>query len=269
MSLKFETEDLIKIEIPTDKHPQPQSDFSLRNVHNVEVNVIFRDHKTRLLECIADADFVVGCVAWLTDYDILDALAEKSGVSIIVQKEDFLRPDGDVSKKTLRKKYDQLPQIGGRVVVGGLISSLSTLGDPKIQSVRCVGNHNRDRNPSFSRMHNKFLIFMNYLSEDELNNYALQKTFEFMKDKNIQIFDGEVFEVFRRAITVIPSENSFVWTGSYNLSYNATKSFENSVILRHLDIVQAYWKEWQQITALSEPLNWDSVWCEPEWRIGT
>lgn len=269
MSLKPETEDLTKIAIPTDEHPQPQSDFSLRNVHNVEVNIIFRDHKKRLLECIADADFVVGCVAWLTDYDILGALAEKSGVSIIVQKEDFLRPDGDVSKKTLRNKYNQLPQICARFAVDGLISSLSISDDPTIQGVRCVGNHNRDRNPSFPRMHNKFLIFMNYLSEDELNNYALQRTFEFMKDENIQIFDGGMFEAFRRAIIVTPSENSFVWTGSYNLSYNATKSFENSVILRHPDIVQAYWKEWQQITALSEPLNWDSVWCEPEWRIGT
>ena len=34
-------------------------------------------------------------------------------------------------------------------------------------------------------------------------------------------------------------------------------------------IAQAYYNEWNQLAALSEPLDWDSEWCHPEWRIGT
>ena len=34
-------------------------------------------------------------------------------------------------------------------------------------------------------------------------------------------------------------------------------------------IVQAYYQEWGQVFALSEPLDWESEWVEPEYRIGT
>lgn len=54
---------------------------------------MFRNLKEELIACIKNADFVFGCVAWLTDFDVLAALAEKQGVNIAVQKEDFLRPD--------------------------------------------------------------------------------------------------------------------------------------------------------------------------------
>ena len=60
-----------------------------------------------------------------------------------------------------------------------------------------------------------------------------------------------------------------VWTGSFNFTNNAERSFENAVVLEEPSIVQAYFKEFQQIAALSEPLDWESEWVEPEWRIGT
>ena len=52
-------------------------------------------------------------MAWLTSFPILDALAQKAGVSLVVQ-EDFLRPDVGVAprmcswKRELRQKYEQL-----------------------------------------------------------------------------------------------------------------------------------------------------------------
>lgn len=60
-----------------------------------------------------------------------------------------------------------------------------------------------------------------------------------------------------------------VWTGSYNITFNAQKSFENAVILRDQDIAAAYAREWAQILALSEPLDWEAGWCVSEYRIGT
>jgi hypothetical protein len=60
-----------------------------------------------------------------------------------------------------------------------------------------------------------------------------------------------------------------VWTGSYNFSYTASLSFENAIVTTRQKIVDAYYKEWAQVVALSEPLNWSRAWAEPEWRIGT
>ena len=53
------------------------------------------------------------------------------------------------------------------------------------------------------------------------------------------------------------------------LSNTATKSLENTVIIHSKKVAQAYFNEWAQITALSEPLDWESEWSAPEWRIGT
>lgn len=59
-----------------------------------------------------------------------------------------------------------------------------------------------------------------------------------------------------------------VWTGSFNFSKTATQSFENALYILEPSIVQAYFSEWSQLTALSEPLNWESVSIFPEWMIG-
>lgn len=48
--------------------------------------------ETALISQIAQCDMACGCVAWLTNENILKALG-KVQTSLIVQKEDFLRPD--------------------------------------------------------------------------------------------------------------------------------------------------------------------------------
>ena len=60
-----------------------------------------------------------------------------------------------------------------------------------------------------------------------------------------------------------------VWTGSFNLTETAEKSLENALLIKNPKIVEAYYKEYGQICAMSEPLNWESNWIEPQWRIGT
>ena len=88
-------------------------------------------------------------------------------------------------------------------------------------------------------MHNKFLAFCDIINE-ELDSYSL-------------------YEV--RPHTV--------WTGSFNLTKNATNSLENALVLTNPGIVRAYFREWGQVLALSETLDWQTEWCEPEWRIGS
>jgi hypothetical protein len=112
--------------------------------------------------------------------------------------------------------------------------SVCTLWD--IPPVRCVGNDNADKHPAWPRMHNKFLVFCS-LRENAWRGPELHP--------------------------------ECVWTGSYNITFNAQKSFENAVILRDSDIAAAYAREWAQILALSEPLDWEDRWSAPEYRIGT
>ena len=238
--------DLNNYQINTDGHPLDPKDYSVR-VSDCELEVLFRNQKERLLELIRDFPYVRGCVAWLTDTDVLSAMAGMEHVSIIVQKEDFLRPDLNNSSDfymRLRRAYESLPTTFGRLWVEGLVGQLSILGDYILAPIRCMGNHNSDKKPAFPRMHNKFLVFTEGFShEDEFGNEV---------DRTLGI-----------------SDNACVWTGSYNISNTATKSLENAVIIHSKKVAEAYFNEWAQITALSEPLDWESEGSAPEWRIGT
>ena len=201
------------------------------------VRAYFRDLPARLVAHIGEADAVLGCVAWLTHPAILDALNKKS-VSIVLQKEDFLRPDmgvGNNWKRELRARYERLECLSSRYAFKNMVGGLSYGGDPTIDAVRCVGNFNREKSPAFPRMHNKFLIFCHLES------------------------DGH---------EPVPVPYA-VWTGSFNLTFNAANSLENAVYMEDPAIVAAYFQEFGQIMALSEPLDWESDWSAPEWRIGS
>ena len=228
----------------------------------VEIEAIFRQHKERLLGLINDYPYVLGCVAWLTDFDILSAMQKMDHVSIVVQKEDFLRPDLNSSNgfaKKLRESYSLLPTAFERHSVDGIVSDLSLAGDPTIDPIRCMGNHNSDKIHSFPRMDNKFLIF----TENIPIHDNVPATFGYAAED----YSADNKLDFPRLLGV--SDTACVWTGSYNISQTATKSLENAVVIRDQVIAQAYFNEWSQIMALSEPLDWESKWCAPEWRIGT
>ena len=229
----------------------------MSQVHNVQV--VFRNHKEVLIELIARYRIVLGCVAWLTDYDVLDALAQKNVVQIIVQKEDFLRPDsGQLSDtkfhKKLREKYEALPSVYAWHEFGGVFSRLSPTSDMEnhqVDAVRCMGNHNRDKKSAFPRMHHKFLIFTN--GSNDLIPLGSPP--------------GDPHTYYQEAIKVSISTDACVWTGSYNITHNATKSLENVVVLHCPKIAEAFYHEWSQIAVLSESLDWDDAWCAPQWMI--
>lgn len=210
---------------------------------NEGVSVYFRDIEENLISHISEADAVFGAIAWLTNEAILNALSKVKNAIIIIQKEDFLRPDlGSNSgwKKVLRNGYSKLNNEITRYSFKNLLHLLSVASDPSIEPVRCVGNYNRDKKSIFPRMHNKFIIFA---QTSKLNN-------------NYRFYD-EVINPYA------------VWTGSFNFTKNATKSLENALYITVPSIVEAYFKEFEQIAAISEPLDWTADWVEPEWRIGT
>ncbi|MEU8241428.1 hypothetical protein AB0C07_24540 [Actinoplanes missouriensis] len=206
-----------------------------------EIDVHFRELEMRLVELIADHSWAAGNVAWLTSLPILDALSRLSRVSIIVQKEDFLRPD-KASQHQLHKAYDKIR--GSDRLEWPHINELSTSTDQTMQAIRCVGNLNTEKKPAHPRAHNKFLVLGKYVSLPESD-------------------DDGVYKLGRDMVACC------VWTGSFNFTYNATRSLENAVVIRQSDVVGAYLAEWGQIAAISEPLDWFQPWVQPEWRIGT
>lgn len=210
------------------------------------VTALFGNLEASLCDFIRRADFVIGCVAWLTNQSVLRALAAPlNGVQLVVQKEDWLRPDhamhrGESWKRGLRKLYDDLECRIDRHDMTGLLGMplLSTNWFTDDQAVRCAGNHNSARNPAFPRMHHKFFVFCDVGLDDE----------------------------FHMPCSITPRA---VWTGSFNPTANGTRSRENAVLIESNSLASAYAREWFQVYAISEPLDWTSQWCEPQYRIGS
>ncbi len=224
------------------------------------VEIVFRDHHARLLqifdEAVDDGLVCLGAVAWLTDPGILHAMA-KLPTSVVVQKEDFLRPeypisDGDVGWKAhLQSQYaaigrsDRHSPLFIRQNFPHPLGDMSLLGPQDIAGVRCVGMRNDRENKVLRRplMHNKFLVFAR-LGEEPVA--------------------GEEED----SSNAIVWEPIMVWTGSCNLSRTAHRSLENTVIIRDTVLAEAYLREWLYIMSISEPLDWDSELANPEWKLG-
>lgn len=225
------------------------SDYRLADPRAVSedgrTTVHFRDLERHLIGHILRAPVVVGCVAWLTSEQILEALSRCEGVSIVVQKEDFLRPDycprPNWARK-LRTLYDALPgSICRSEDPVGILAVVST-GDLRfIEPIRCVGNHNRDRAPASPRSHHKFVVFSRYRL-DPVGDTGFA----------------------RRSL-----EPYAAWTGSFNFTKNATCSLENALYTTDRHLARAFFEEWSQVCAFSELLDWESEWSVPEWRVGT
>jgi len=211
------------------------------NYQKNKIFVYFRKIKENLLEKIKTADVIVGCVAWLTDENILFQLSKKQICSIIINKEDFLRPESKNFRnyqKELRKKYDLIPFF--RKYQLPLIKSLNlSEGEEPTKAIRCMGH--KDKTSYNPRMHNKFLVFLSS-----------------KKNPNPKYW-GEENIIKPYAI----------WTGSFNLTQTGTKSFENAVYIEDKEIAQQYYQEYAHIFSLSEPLDWTSEYVEPEYRFGT
>jgi hypothetical protein len=195
---------------------------------------------------------------------ILKALVQKRGVSLIVQKEDFLRPDSTSEKNwtsRLRQWYNSLPKTFDRrdfdtTILGDMRDSKI---DPLIESVRCVGNYNAYRQSAFPRSHHKFVLFCKYTMNCDCKSCQSYKN-TYLND------DYPIYQDKKRKDHIKPYA---VWTGSLNFTKTAALSFENAVVLQDAKIVEAYFQEYSQIAALSEPLDWTATWIAPQWTIQT
>jgi hypothetical protein len=198
-----------------------------------------------LARWIRNSEFVFACFAWLTNYRVLDSLASCSGCQVVVQKEDFLRPDaghGPRSNETLRRKYEALRCPVARYFMPGVAGGLSVCYDQHVDAVRCAGVANQSRRKASPRMHHKFAVRC-----------------------AVDVVHPEVVGL-ERQVSFRPTA---VWTGSFNPTANGAKSRENAVCIESEQVASFYLDEWSKVFAMSEPLNWTSEWMEPEYRIGT
>lgn len=239
---------LNKFAIPTDF----DEGFPVMDSHHGkgETRVYLREIKAALLEHIANAEVVIGCVAWLTDFDILRALAGKRVVSILIQKEDFLRPDSAEHKNfhaDLRVAYSRLPEFE-RAPMPSLVSELSTNGDGSSEAIRCVGFSNA-HGPFRPRLHHKFCLFGRFVPGRDRPG--------FREDMIGSMWDAEYVDTYA------------AWTGSFNWTSSASHSLENAIYTVDELVVQNLTKEWANCFALSERLDWSSTYVEPEYRLGT
>lgn len=208
-----------------------------------DVEIIFRNHAARLIAEIQKYDLVAGAIAWLTNVDILQAMSELNTVSIVVQKEDFLRPDINSSNDLLQHWYNKLHGLQEWGYPFPHLSDISYGGTQNFDAIRCVGMCPKNKDKIIPRMHNKFLVFGRINKITDNSHIGSLDSYDITWDK--------------------------VWTGSYNLSGNAERSFENAVLISSKKIAASYLREWGTLMHISEPLDWKSRWIRPQYRLGS
>lgn len=231
------------------------TDYSATFAELKNVRVIFRNLKPSLIQILNKWSAVIGCVAWMTDFDVLDAMKAKS-LGLLIQKEDFLRPELDKNLgdkrwiSTLRGKYDRMSAYGihyrstydfiylhFNTVIGSI--EIAT-GREALGETLCFGIPGRDH-LSRPNMHDKFLVF------------------------------GVVEEVVvdDEGYTRSEFKPKAVWTGSFNLSKNASRSIDNAVYIEDERIAQVYYNEWAGLYLYGERLDWTSTWVKQQFSLGT
>jgi hypothetical protein len=228
---------IIKIEI-TDK-TEKVYDFDLNksspylldystSFDSVNVSIFFKDIKSTIIKILDSHDAIVGCIAWLTDFDILDHMSKKS-LGIVVQKERYIRYEYNISewRLHLRHKYDATPKILYDVASAKLLHPDTIFGISPRESilgrVRCFGLYSYTK--MIPLMHHKFLVC------------------------------GTIIDDRFTPTSVI--------TGSFNFSYNASKSLENILYIRDESVAKIYHREWASVYAVSENIDWESSMCRP------
>jgi hypothetical protein len=107
------------------------------------VACFFENLESELVNVIQSADGLVGCVAWLTNSSILQALSEKP-VSLVVQNESWLTARNKCTRHRVRQLYGALQN------------------DFKIDPIRLNGTKKRGIKPL---MHHKFLVILTQCPE--------------------------------------------------------------------------------------------------------
>lgn len=179
------------------------------------VQLRYKSIEAYLVRLISRADMVVGCVAWVTNAAILQALGNLHyGSSLVVNKESYLvSPEYNARKwEKYQRGYSGLSVIPHHDIDG--------LHFEQLEAIMLTGGWNSGER-YYPRMHHKFIVLC----------------------KVVQSESGQgLFALPQIAVT-----------GSYNFSETANRSHENIVVIESGAIAQSYYNEWRQIATISDP----------------
>lgn len=202
------------------------------------VEVYFQNIKKQLELFIDEADCIVGCVAWITDEDVLKFLSAKRGVSLVVQKENKSKANWSALTRMSKYFVQEIQAAHTDLLAYYLEKSGKNVG--AIDLFRCVGHVKaKDSKEILPLMHHKFLV-----------------------DCSLEDVEDEVSPVgLKPRKKLVPKR---FWTGSYNFSRNAQSSLENALVCEDKAAAECYFGMWQRIYAMSESLKYASNNPEPE-----
>jgi len=190
-----------------------------------------KDINRAVAQMLEKSSYVVGCVAWVTEYQILRAMSKQVGVCLIVQRETYLvrKDKRDDWRIRLKATYAKLPHFPFHSLTTkdpmqmAVFKQIAKEQKEKAMAVRYMGkqqtrrvqNRQHAKTPAVedqmavekqgvepedaSMMHNKFLVFFNA--------------------------SGQPFAA---------------WMGSSNLTKNAENSLENAVIFHDVETAKYY-----------------------------
>jgi len=212
------------------------------------VAVYLNDLEIPLLAWLSRQEAVVGCVAWLTNEKVLDALNSLKICQVVMQKEDWMRPDYDGRHPARHSRRHYNGEAGFCRLELAETSGLSMCSDPMVQRFRCFGQSTSAQTsgpmqtavpPARPVMHHKFLV--GCVSHRPLDD------------------DGYP------SLELIPRS---VWMGSFNMTKGARRNMDSAVVMG-AGPAALYYREWLDIFSHSEKLDFEHEYCVPEWRLGT
>ena len=198
---------------------------------------------------------VLGCIAWLSSAEVLDALKTCRRVLLIINREDYERWGGG----GMLKKYLELPKFDEPLSVAfeHLETVLATLennrtkGKSRYSSVRAFGN------PSFTiggvtkcqgLEHCKYLIFFESQCHvkitDETND---QPNFSKLIEISPMKKEGQEY--------VYKDVPCAVWTGSMNMTKASETHHENAVFIKSERTAMAYMHDFSETFMSSVPVT--------------
>lgn len=191
------------------------------------IKVYFFDIPARLLDFIADYEYLVGCVAWITDGQVIEALGKRPGVSVIVDK------PGD------RGVHPQLARLNAHPCENGIHAGMTGFQYARDAGGNEIGELDRVRVVGFAGnagaqplMHHKFLV-------------GCRKTGDGWDGLNPES----------------------VWIGSYNFTDPAaTRHLESVVVVKDSYVAASFQAMWESIYWLSETLGSPAQHPRPEIR---
>jgi hypothetical protein len=268
--------DLNALVIPlADGTTVPISKGRTRSHGDARCEVVFSNIKQALLTEIRKAKRVYGCMAWMTDFDVIDALAQKEEVSVIVHKQNFL--SGSECWSDLKRRLDLLPPFAVPLPATGYeileySSRVEQPGQPPLQPDNpderwtrlWVNSDNGTTVATYRReaLRPVPLTESNVLQEDDDGNPVFHllgysrmggKEVEAVRCAGLSNSDERSPRMHHKFFVFVDGEDWWVWTGSFNATTTASYSLENAMVIRSKEIAKSYLAEWQRVACISEP----------------